>query len=90
MRTVQVYTAADIAKLIADHAQPGDCFTSNNVWEWMGAAAVLDHPNGTMGSGFRLAQSRGIIRSTGRIVQSTHPTRKRGMVRIWEYAKQTE
>lgn len=79
------WSAIDIANLIEGHAQPGDTFTANNVWDWLGGAAVLDHPNGTMGSAFRIVKQRGVATPTGDIMQSTHPTRKRGMVRVWKW-----
>lgn len=85
MDTTTVYDADDVFRLIRTYWQPGDCFTANNVWNWLGEGAVLEHPNATMGSGFRIAQAAGVCRPTGRITQSTHPSRKHGMVRIWEW-----
>ena len=85
VRTFLVYGSKSVAMTIAVHAQPGDTFTANNVWDWLGPDAELEHPNGTMGGAFGIVKRRRIAVPTGDIMQSTHPTRKRGMVRVWRF-----
>lgn len=79
------WNAPMIASVIESHAQQGDTLTANNVWRWIGEDAVLESPTGTMGMGFKLARRAGIIVSTGEVMQSTHPSRKGGMVRVWRW-----
>lgn len=80
--------ADQIARVIADHSEPGKTFSANDVWEWIGHDAVLAHPNGTMGIGFRKAQAAGTIIGTDKFIPSRHPARKGGIVRVWRWVEQ--
>ena len=59
--------------------------TANDVWRAIGHEAELETPNGTMGAAFNRARSKGLIRSTPNFTRSTHPARRRGVIRVWEF-----
>lgn len=77
----------DIAQVIDDLCKSvgrGSLISANDVWQNIGHATPLSHPNGTMGRGFTLASKSGLISNTGTVIKSNHPRRKHGMIAVWK------
>lgn len=68
-------------KALAQLANEGEPFTAHDFRELLGDAKP-HHPN-TIGSLFRQARKDGLIRPTGRFVESPTPSRHAAAVREW-------
>lgn len=81
-----MYDAHDIQEVIARLVDNGvKRLTTDDVWDEIGHDAELSHPNGVMGKGFTLARDAGVIKLVDCApVQSSHPARKGGAIRVWE------
>ena len=66
---------------------PGVPFSANDVTDDGAITVAGDHtPNGkqnAIGSRFRTYAAQGLIEKTGRVLQSTAPHRKGGMIQEW-------